>query len=98
MNMPEETSYRKTESDVSMEDLFKIEKMISQYWKTIDLDTLIKGKKVASQKVIKMFVGPSGPATNNSKPSIHHVYMKTIRDVMKRFYFLNGYRIENKMY
>ena len=81
-----------------MNNLYQIEDDIRKYWNDIKLDLLIKKKAADFKEVKKMFIGPLGPATKNSKPSIHHVYMKTIRDAIIRYNFMNGYHVEKKIY
>ena len=84
--------------DSNMDDLFQIEEKVRAYWQDIGLSALLQNKEKNYRKNKKMFIGPIGPATKNSVPSLHHVYSKTIRDIIIRYNFMNQYKTDRKIY
>lgn len=97
MNMLQEMNYNIHKRE-HMKNLYEIEEIIHQYWENINLYETLRKKVNKIGKAKRLFIGPLGPATKNSKPSLHHVYMKTIRDAIVRYNFLKGYYIESNVY
>src|SRR5437667_667182 len=80
----------KTISDkVSLPDL---EKEILAYWKT----HRIFEKSVEGRQNAPDYTFYEGPPTANGKPGIHHVFARTIKDLVCRYQTMRGYQVHRK--
>ena len=72
-------------------DLPKAEEKILEYWDSIDIIKLI-----LEAKKPKKYYFTEGPPTANGLPGIHHVYSRSIKDIVLRFKFMEGYWVPRK--
>src|SRR6058998_553945 len=80
----------KTISDkVSLPDL---EKEILAYWKT----HRIFQKSLEGRQNAPDYTFYEGPPTANGKPGIHHVFARTIKDLVCRYQTMRGYQVHRK--
>ncbi len=70
----------------------EIEESVLAYWKEND----IAAKSVAFRDGRPKFVFYEGPPTANGKPGIHHVFSRTIKDVICRYMTMLGYQVPRK--
>ncbi|MFX1396092.1 MAG: isoleucine--tRNA ligase [Promethearchaeota archaeon] len=65
---------------------------ILEYWDSISiLKLLLDAKKPKGR-----FQFTEGPPTANGKPGIHHVYARSIKDIIIRYKFMDGYWVPRK--
>jgi len=74
---------------VSLPDL---EKEILAYWKT----HRIFEKSVEGRQNAPDYTFYEGPPTANGKPGIHHVFARTIKDLVCRYQTMRGYQVHRK--
>ncbi len=74
---------------VSLPDL---EKQILDHWKTNDLFK----KSVESRKNAPDYTFYEGPPTANGRPGIHHVFSRTIKDLVCRYKTMRGFQVHRK--
>ena len=74
---------------VSLPDL---EKEILAYWK----NNRIFEKSVESRHNAPDYTFYEGPPTANGKPGIHHVFARTIKDLVCRYQTMRGYQVHRK--
>lgn len=74
---------------VSLPDL---EKQILDYWKQNDLFR----KSVESRKNAPDYTFYEGPPTANGRPGIHHVFSRTIKDLVCRYKTMRGFQVHRK--
>ncbi len=68
------------------------EKKILEYWDSISMiDLVLKAKKEKGR-----FQFTEGPPTANGLPGIHHVYSRSIKDIILRYRFMEGYHVPRK--
>src|SRR5213593_2917662 len=80
----------KTISDkVNLPDL---EKEILAYWKT----HRIFEKSVEGRQNAPDYTFYEGPPTANGKPGIHHVFARTIKDLVCRYQTMRGHQVHRK--
>jgi isoleucyl-tRNA synthetase len=80
----------KTISDkVSLPDL---EKEILAHWK----QNRIFEKSIEARKTAPDYTFYEGPPTANGKPGIHHVFARTIKDLVCRYQTMRGYQVHRK--
>jgi isoleucyl-tRNA synthetase len=70
----------------------KIENNILKFWK----DNNIFEKSIASRSSSRHFTFYEGPPTANGKPGIHHVFSRTIKDLVCRYKTLMGFQVYRK--
>src|SRR3989449_244551 len=69
-----------------------LEKEILAYWKTHRIfEKSVKGRQNAPD-----YTFYEGPPTANGKPGIHHVFARTIKDLVCRYQTMRGYQIHRK--
>ena len=69
-----------------------IEKGILEYWEKND----IFRKSVEQRDADNPFVFYEGPPTANGRPGIHHVFARTVKDIVCRLKTMQGFRVERK--
>ncbi len=74
---------------VSLPDL---EKQILDHWKQNDLFK----KSVESRKNAPDYTFYEGPPTANGRPGIHHVFSRTIKDLVCRYKTMRGFQVHRK--
>src|SRR5947207_5085931 len=74
---------------VSLPDL---EKEMIAYWKT----HRIFEKSVEGRQNAPDYTFYEGPPTANGKPDIHHVFARTIKDLVCRYQTMRGYQVHRK--
>src|SRR5947209_13198616 len=74
---------------VSLPDL---EKEILAYWKT----HRIFEKSVEGRQNAPDYTFYEGPPTANGKPGIHHVFARTIKDLVCRYQTMRGFQVHRK--
>jgi len=80
----------KTISDkVSLPDL---EKEILAYWK----ENRIFQKSIEAHENAPDYTFYEGPPTANGKPGIHHVFARTIKDLVCRYWTMRGFQVHRK--
>src|SRR5690242_15259444 len=80
----------KTISDkVSLPDL---EKEILAYWK----ENRIFQKSIEAHQNAPDYTFYEGPPTANGKPGIHHVFARTIKDLVCRYRTMRGFQVHRK--
>ncbi|MHA1273031.1 MAG: isoleucine--tRNA ligase [Promethearchaeota archaeon] len=68
------------------------EEKILQYWDDIAiLDLVLNAKKPKGR-----FQFTEGPPTANGLPGVHHVYSRSVKDIIIRFKFMEGYWVTRK--
>ncbi len=73
-------------------DLASEEQKILDYWDSISiLDLVLKAKKPKGR-----YQFTEGPPTANGLPGVHHVYSRSIKDIIIRFKFMEGYWVSRK--
>lgn len=71
----------------------EIEKSILKYWEDNNIQSKVDNKnKGKEEKVVK-----DGPITANNLPHYGHVITWTMKDVMPRFWTMNGYYVQRNM-
>ncbi|MHA1335087.1 MAG: isoleucine--tRNA ligase [Promethearchaeota archaeon] len=70
----------------------KEEEEILNYWDSINIIKLVLDAK----KPLGRFEFTEGPPTANGLPGVHHVYSRSIKDIILRFKFMEGYWIPRK--
>ncbi len=65
---------------------------ILEYWDSISIIKLILGAKKPKGR----FQFTEGPPTANGMPGIHHVYARSIKDIVLRYKFMDGYWVPRK--
>lgn len=68
------------------------EEKILDYWDSISIIKLILDVKKPKGK----FEFTEGPPTANGLPGVHHVYARSIKDIILRFKFMEGYWVPRK--
>ena len=68
------------------------EKKILEYWDSISIISLILDAKKPKGR----FQFTEGPPTANGLPGIHHVYARSIKDIIMRYKFMCGYWVPRK--
>nr|MDO8110923.1 class I tRNA ligase family protein [Candidatus Sigynarchaeota archaeon] len=68
------------------------ESKILDYWDSISINTLILNAKKPKGR----FQFTEGPPTANGLPGIHHVYSRSIKDIIMRYKFMDGYWVQRK--
>src|SRR5262245_39933855 len=80
----------KTISDkVSLPDL---EKEILSHWKN---DRIFE-KSIEARQNAPDYTFYEGPPTANGKPGIHHVFARTIKDLVCRYQTMRGFQVHRK--
>ncbi|MFX1277539.1 MAG: isoleucine--tRNA ligase [Promethearchaeota archaeon] len=70
----------------------KEEESILEYWDSINIIKLVLDAK----KHLGRYEFTEGPPTANGLPGVHHVYARSIKDIILRFKFMEGYWIPRK--
>ena len=70
----------------------KAEEKILEYWDKYDV--FHKAQKAAMDR--PHFVFYEGPPTANGRPGIHHVISRTVKDLICRFQYMKGMRVDRK--
>ncbi|MDH7516200.1 MAG: isoleucine--tRNA ligase, partial [Bacteroidota bacterium] len=70
----------------------ELEKDILTFWKRND----IFRKSVEQRDPARSFTFYEGPPTANGRPGIHHVFARTIKDLVCRYKAMTGYRVHRK--
>ena len=60
------------------------EQKILDYWDSIDILKLI----LSAKKPLGIYEFTEGPPTANGLPGIHHVYSRSVKDIIMRFKFI----------
>ncbi len=68
------------------------EQKILDYWDSISIIKLI----LEAEKPLGRYQFTEGPPTANGLPGIHHVYARSIKDIILRFKFMEGYWVPRK--
>ncbi len=68
-----------------------VEADVLRFWKEHDIF-----HKSLDKKGDKVFSFYEGPPTVNGKPGVHHVFSRTIKDIVCRFKSMQGYRVPRK--
>lgn len=68
------------------------EQKVLDYWDSINILKLILDAK----KPLGRFEFTEGPPTANGLPGIHHVYSRSVKDIIMRFRFMEGYWVPRK--
>lgn len=68
------------------------EEKILDYWDSINIIKLILDAK----KPLGRYEFTEGPPTANGLPGVHHVYARSIKDIILRFKFMEGYWVPRK--
>ncbi|MFX1443329.1 MAG: isoleucine--tRNA ligase [Promethearchaeota archaeon] len=68
------------------------EQKILEYWDSISIIKLI----LEAEKPLGRYQFTEGPPTANGLPGIHHVYSRSIKDIILRFKFMEGYWVPRK--
>lgn len=68
------------------------EEKILDYWDSIEIIKIILDAKKPKGR----FQFTEGPPTANGLPGIHHVYARSIKDIILRFKFMEGYWVPRK--
>ncbi|MGB0130126.1 isoleucine--tRNA ligase [Chlorobium sp.] len=69
-----------------------VEKEVLAYWN----DHRIFRKSLEERSAAKVFSFYEGPPTVNGKPGVHHVFSRTIKDVVCRYKTMQGYQVPRK--
>lgn len=69
-----------------------VEKEVLAYWN----DHRIFRKSLEERSSAKVFSFYEGPPTVNGKPGVHHVFSRTIKDVVCRYKTMQGYQVPRK--
>jgi isoleucyl-tRNA synthetase len=69
-----------------------LEREILAYWKT----NRIFEKSLESRKSAPDYTFYEGPPTANGKPGIHHVFARTIKDLVCRYQTMRGFQVHRK--
>ncbi|TLU87862.1 MAG: isoleucine--tRNA ligase [Chlorobium sp.] len=70
----------------------KVEAEVLAYWN----EHGIFHKSLEERKGGKVFSFYEGPPTVNGKPGVHHVFSRTIKDIICRYKTMQGYRVPRK--
>lgn len=76
----------------SQVNLPQVEDEVLKYWE----ENKIYEKSVENRKGSERFVFYEGPPTANGKPGIHHVLVRSIKDLILRYRTMKGYLVERK--
>ncbi len=68
------------------------EKQVLAYWD--EHDVFAASQKAAENR--PHFVFYEGPPTANGKPGIHHVIARTVKDLICRYKYMQGFRVDRK--
>jgi len=68
------------------------EERILEFWRT----ARIFERSVSERPETKPFVFYEGPPTTNGRPGVHHVLSRTVKDLVCRFWTMEGFRVERK--
>jgi len=68
------------------------EQKILDYWDSINIMNLL----LEAKKPLGRYEFTEGPPTANGLPGVHHVYSRSIKDIILRFKFMEGYWIPRK--
>jgi len=68
-----------------------VETEVLQFWKEHDIF-----QKSLDKPGDKVFSFYEGPPTVNGKPGVHHVFSRTIKDIVCRFKTMQGYKVPRK--
>jgi isoleucyl-tRNA synthetase len=68
------------------------EQKILDYWDSIDIIKLI----LEAEKPLGKYEFTEGPPTANGLPGVHHVYSRSVKDIILRFKFMEGYWVPRK--
>lgn len=69
----------------------EIEAQVLDFWKKNDIF-----RKSLDRPGDRVFSFYEGPPTVNGKPGVHHVFSRTIKDIVCRFKTMQGYRVPRK--
>jgi isoleucyl-tRNA synthetase len=69
-----------------------LEEQILAYWKANDLFK----KSVAARQGAPDYTFYEGPPTANGRPGIHHVFARTIKDLVCRYQTMRGFQVHRK--
>ena len=68
------------------------EEKILDYWDSIEIIKLtLEAKKPKGKNYFT-----EGPPTANGLPGVHHVYSRSVKDIILRFKFMEGYWVPRK--
>src|SRR5262245_39111654 len=81
--------FKQISDKVSLPDL---EKDVLEYWRKNNLCE----KSVKARQGAPDFTFYEGPPTANGKPGIHHVFARTIKDLVCRYRTMRGYQVHRK--
>jgi isoleucyl-tRNA synthetase len=70
----------------------ELEKEILSYWKTNDLFR----KSLQARQDAPDYTFYEGPPTANGRPGIHHVFARTIKDLVCRYQTMRGFQVHRK--
>jgi isoleucyl-tRNA synthetase len=70
----------------------KEEERILEFWRSAK----IFERSVSERPETNPFVFYEGPPTTNGRPGVHHVLSRTVKDLVCRFWTMEGYRVERK--
>src|SRR3989344_5208273 len=73
-------------------DVKRIEESASKLWK----DKGVVEKAISYDEKKPLFSFLEGPPTANAPPALHHVEMRTIKDLVCRYKFMNGFSVPRK--
>ena len=69
----------------------ELEAEVLRFWKEHDI--FRKSLKKPGERVFSFY---EGPPTVNGKPGVHHVFSRTIKDIVCRFKSMQGYKVPRK--
>src|SRR5262245_56699963 len=81
--------FKQISDKVSLPDL---EKDVLEYWRKNNLCE----KSVKARQGAPDFTFYEGPPTANGKPGIHHVFARTIKDLVCRYRTMRGFQVHRK--
>ncbi|MGA2130166.1 MAG: isoleucine--tRNA ligase [Candidatus Pacearchaeota archaeon] len=76
-----------------MYDFKKIEEESRAFWKKHQKDI---GKAVHEEKGKKLFSFLEGPPTANAPPGLHHLEVRTYKDLINKFRYMQGFSVPRK--
>ncbi len=68
------------------------EQKILEYWDSINIIKLI----LEAEKPLGRYEFTEGPPTANGLPGVHHVYSRSVKDIILRFKFMEGFWVPRK--
>ncbi|MHA1699222.1 MAG: isoleucine--tRNA ligase [Promethearchaeota archaeon] len=72
------------------------ENRILEYWRNNSIPETTFKKETCGDKPKGRFQFTEGPPTANGLPGVHHVYARSIKDIIIRYRFMNGYWVTRK--